>query len=454
MNEWQEAEQHVERAHELYELGRWDEAERALRQAIELNPFQAEWQLNLGLTLAAAGRTSEAVQAFTRAHELGEPSDVQAALELGAALLDLDKPNDAVGWLEQVVERDASNVEAHVQLIDAYAMLDRHEQAEVHFYLAIQEDQASAPAYSAMAESLMDRRAYERAAWCLREASRLDPNQPRISARVARTYAETGRLERARQLYMREIRSNPGDVETLIDLGRLLMDMNRTIEAAEKFRRALEIEPDHTEAHAGLADLSEMIGDLGLARQHASIVVRLDASAPGARRRLASVLLAEKGRGDTERARVLLREDLVELRRVEAVEAEDLEELTSLLLEAGLAEEAVSASELLVSARPTDASAHHRRSVALFACGRMRDGIESARRAVRIRADFLGPIHNLAVAHLRRNEVSRARYWVRRGLRIDPDDRGLRRLRAYLRVHAVRASLSAMSLVLRESRRG
>ena len=38
MNDWMDAEQRVERAHEFYESGRWEDALRELRAALEINP--------------------------------------------------------------------------------------------------------------------------------------------------------------------------------------------------------------------------------------------------------------------------------------------------------------------------------------------------------------------------------------------------------------------------------
>ncbi|MCA9310693.1 MAG: tetratricopeptide repeat protein, partial [Phycisphaerales bacterium] len=70
MNDWFEAEQHYERAHEFYEAGRWDEAESELRQALALNPYRAEWHFNLALTLEAAGRFEAAIRALEDAHRL------------------------------------------------------------------------------------------------------------------------------------------------------------------------------------------------------------------------------------------------------------------------------------------------------------------------------------------------------------------------------------------------
>lgn len=454
MNDWQDAEQHVERAHELYELGRWDEAEQALRYAISLNPFQSEWQFNLGLTLAASGRSEQAIDAFARSHDLAGEGSTQAALEIAAIMIELNRAEEAERWLGLVLVRDPGSVDAHVQMIDACALRGQHDQAEVHFYLALQIDPACASAYSTMAESLMDRRLFDRAAWCLREAARLDPSLQRVSGRLASAYAQTGRLERARQLYLRELRSNPGDADTIVDLGRLLMDMHRLDEAGEKLRRALELQPDHVEAHMLMGELAERLDQPDLARQHYGVVVRLDASAPAARRRLAGVLLEARGRGDLDRARVLLREEFAAVSRTAAPpDSDELEDLVGLLLDASLASEAVSAAGILVRLREHDARAHHLASVAMLSRGMIVEGMEAARRAVRLSPSFIAPMHNLAVAHIRRAEFSRAAYWVRRGMAIDADDRALRRLRTLVRVHALRFALDRVALFFRRSRR-
>ncbi|MEO1717185.1 MAG: tetratricopeptide repeat protein [Planctomycetota bacterium] len=454
MNEWQDAEQHVERAHELYELGRWDEAESALRKAIEVNPYQAEWHFNLGLTLAAAGRGEAARTAFERAHELGDGLEVQACLEISALLLDADRPEDARPWLEEALRRDSSSVDAHVQLIDVHALASRHEEAELHFYLAIQLDPENASAFSTLAESLIDRRKLERAIWCLQQASKIDPSLPRVYARMAYACSLMGRHERARQLYLREIRLNPGDADTIVDLGRLLVDMHRTTEASEKFRRALELVPDHLEAHLSLGELAAGDGDQPAAAQHYRVVAKLDPRYGGVRRRLARTHLDQGTPRDVRLSQVLARQELADARRGdEALDFEDLRELAELLLDLGLAREAESACQLMIDSRPADATAHHLMSVAIFASGRTLAGITAARRAIRLRRDFVAPMHNLAVAYLRRGEVLRARYWVREGLAIEPEDPGLRRLRAHLRLEGVRSLCGRLSLVLRPSRK-
>ncbi len=452
MNDWLDAEHHVERAHELFDAGRWDEAENELRRALSLNPYQAEWHFNLGLTLEAAGRTGDAANAFRDAFELSSDPDAHAAMLVGVNLVRAGKPAEALEWLEKAEKLDPGSTEAQARRIEALSQLGRHDEAEELFYVAIQVDAENPELYAAMSDSLMERGAHDKAVWCLREAARLDPELPRVQARLAEAYAATGRLERARQLYLRELRLDPGDVDTLLDLGSLLVDMHRPQEAAEKFRRVLEIEPDHAEAHSLLGDLAESQGDLGEALVQFDVVLRLDPEYPGARRRLAGLLLGRGREEDLPRARDLLRLDLRASRQnPDEFDAETLDELGLLLLDGGITHEAVRTLRASLALQGENYLAHHHLSVALLEAKDVKGGVEHARLALSLQPRFVPAMHNLALAHLRLGQWLRARYWVRQASRIDPDDASLRRLRLLLKLQ----SLGSVGLfVLRAAARG
>lgn len=480
MNDWFEAEQHIEKAHEHYEAGRWEEAETALREALALNPYRPEWHFNLGLTLEAGGRYTEAARAFEDCFKL-EEQDPHVAMLVGNNLLRSGEAKTAIGWFERAqrlaqmgtggaeseyAEPPAiggmagaaagpggrggpGNVEAMslVRRVEAYAMLREHEQAELMFYMSQQLDPNNAEALVAMADSLIDRGLIDKAVWCLREAAAKDPAIPGVHAKLARAYATTGRLERARQLYLRELRSDPGDIETLLDLGCLLVDMNRTAEAGEKFRRVLELEPDNVEAHFQLAELFARDADapsagVASAHEHYGVVLRLDADYPGARRGLARLLLSTgdaRGPGresQTFQARELLEAELKSLaEKPEFFQASDLEDLAQVLLDVGRPDDARRVLGMLKEQRPSDVQAMHLYSVACFMLGGewRKVGIESCREVLRLNPGFLPAMHNMAVAFAQMHEWRRARYWVRQGLRIDEDDAALKRLRFKLR---------------------
>lgn len=437
MSEWIDAEQHVERAHEHFEAGRWEEAEAELRQALSMNPQQAEWHFNLGLTLDAAGRHTDAAGAFRSAAELN-PQDAHPATMAGLSLL---RSGDAAGsleWFDRAEKLQPENVAPYVHRIEAYATLGQHDQAELMFYMAQQIDPRSAEAFLSMADSLLDREMHEKAVWCLREAAGIDPEMPGVQARLAHVYAATGRQERARQLYLRELRRDPGDIETLLDLGALLVEMHRFVEAGEKFRRVLEIEPDNADAHCALGDLAERLGNLDEAAMQLDVVLRLNPEFPGGRLRLASVMLRRRKGNDEVGAASLLRHELAEFRQREgALTGPDREELGRLLLDADMAPEAAIVLTALTAQEPQNPRAHHLLSVALLQSGKRTQGMEEARRVLRLDPRFVPAMHNLAMACIRERRWTRARYWLRQARAIDHDDASVRRLTLLLRMHAV-----------------
>lgn len=452
MNDWVDAEHHVERAHEHYDAGRWDEAETELRQALSLNPYQAEWYFNLGLTLEAAGRHADAADAFTNSYKLHdehEPPDANAALLVGLNLVRAFKPEASLPWFDRASKLEPMNVTVFVHRIEALIDLGRHEDAEEAFYLAQQIDPEHGELYAVMADSLLATGHNERAVWCLREAARLDPELPRVQARLAKAYAVSGRMERARQLYLRELRLDPGDIDTLLDIGELLLDMHRHAEAGEKFRRVLELESDQPDAHFLLGELAEIEGRIADALVHYDVVLRLDKSYPAVRRRLARVLFERRREEDLPRIRDMLiheqRSIISELADRRAIapspvpqgsdHTEDLEELGRLLLDAELINEAIRVYSAMIELQPSNHRAHHGLSVSMLEAGRLEDGIAAAKHALGYQPRFIPAMHNLALAYLRQRQWIRARYWVRQASRVEPDDPTLRRLRLKLRFH-------------------
>jgi Flp pilus assembly protein TadD len=102
-----------------------------------------------------------------------------------------------------------------------------------------------------------------------------------------------------------------------------------------------------------------------------------------------------------------------------------------------MASDAVAVLRVLVERQPDQARSYHLLSVALFHAGRRAEGMEEARKALRIDPRFVAAIHNMAMACIYERRWRRARYWLRQARRIDPDDSSLRRLTLSLRLHAV-----------------
>jgi tetratricopeptide (TPR) repeat protein len=456
MGDWLDAEAHADRAIEMYERGRWAEAEYELRRALSLNPDQAEWHFSLGLTLEAAGRDPEALACYERAVALA-PELIEPLLAAATVSNRLGRHDQAITWTDRALTLAASET-AYAQKIDALTRLGDHDEAEATFYLAQHTlDAPSAHCYASMAESLFERGAFGRAEWCLKEALRLEPQYPRLRARLAAVLASTDRPQRALQMYLRDLRDDPGNIDTLLDYGELLVDLGRLPEAAEKFRRVLEQEPANVDAHERLGRIAMMMRRHEQAHLEFELVMKLDPEYPGIRIAIAE---AQLRRGLRDAAREQLREELD--RRAAAGSAAEsspslpdtpaalreespaqVEHFATLLLDAGLPNEAAGEIEAAIERRGTACTEHvglmRKLAVARFRSGDVDGGVTASRRVLRFEA-CASAYHNLALAALEAGQLRVAAGWISRGLRLHRHDDGLRRLRMQLWLAWLRAA--------------
>lgn len=463
MSDWMDAEAHADRAFELYERGRWAEAESELRKALSLNPDQPEWYFNLGLTLEAAGREADALTAYEQAIEL-LPDQPEPMIAAGMVSNRLERSDEAIRWFDRALRLDPTNEAAYCHKIESHLRLGDHDEAETTFYMAQHAlPEPSAHCLSAIADSLIDREEYGRAAWCLKEALRHDPTLPRLRGRLGNVSAAMGQPQRALQLYLRELRDDPGNIETLLDFGELLIDFGRMPEAEEKFRRILELEPANTDAHLRLGEIAMQMCRYERAQLEFELVLKLEPDYHGIRPSLADAMLR---RGRLQDAQQTLRDEFDLLMEVEEMEkaarqqasnpeedasandqpdpdpessalyqnASSLIRLGELLLDAKMPREAARVFEQCCR-KPRYLSQKLRllvwRKLALarFASGDRAGGTAMSRRVLRHHPRCISSIHNMALAALEEGRIAVASGWINRGLKINSHDDGLRQLR-------------------------
>jgi tetratricopeptide (TPR) repeat protein len=467
MNDWMDAEGHADRAFEMYERGMWAEAESELRKALSLNPDQAEWHFNLGLTLEAAGRDRDALASYDRATEL-LPDQVDPLLASGLVANRLGYYDQAITQLDKALRLDPTSEPAYCNKIEAHVRLGDHDEAETTFYMAQNMlDEPSAHCLAIIAESLIQRHSYARAGWCLKEALRLEPGLPRVSARLGTVYAALGKPQRALQFYLRDLRDDPGNIDTLLDYGELLVELDRLPEAAEKFRRVLELEPANVDAHMRLGQIAMHIKCYEQAHLEFELVLKLDPEFPRIRSALAEALLKRGHFADAQRN---LREEYHSLRPKQSGTLPSPAEWPSHLDDLGLgsliwtSEELAGFGALLMEAKLHAAAADvfaealkdesisaakradwlRRLALARFEMGDHNGGVQCSRRVLRIEPRCVASIHNLALAALQQRRLDVAAGWIDRGLRVDRHDDGLRRLRMRLWLATIKAKVRSL----------
>ncbi|MCL2640168.1 MAG: tetratricopeptide repeat protein, partial [Phycisphaerales bacterium] len=165
MTEWDDAESRVEKAHELYERGDWEEALHELQAAIDINPYNASWYFNLGLTYDALNRFDDAIVAYRRALEM-QPDDVEVLTALGHDCNRAGNFDEAIGFFQRVEAIDPSYEPGYCNRIASYAEQGDHEKAEEMFFLARQYKEKCPICYYNIGHSLFARGLFDRALWC------------------------------------------------------------------------------------------------------------------------------------------------------------------------------------------------------------------------------------------------------------------------------------------------
>ena len=433
MSHWFEAEDHASRALDMFERGRWAEAEVELRQALAIQPDQPEWLFNLGIVLESSGRDRQARDVFERAAELA-PDQIEVVASAALACARLGESDRALSWLDRVLRVDPTNEEAHARRIEMLVSQGDHEEAETAFYLAeMAMDEPSGLCLLEVSVSLIARGQYRRAGWCLREAMRLEPGLPRIRLRLAEVHASTGQTERALQLCCREVREDPGNLEALSLYAALLETAGRPIEAIDIVRRILDFDPASVSGHERFARLLIQLGHDEQALVELQLVRKLDPDQPGIDRALGEIQWRLDHHQMARLSLMRAYESCCDQISTMGADFAELVRLAEMLLSADLSAEAAVLLESVHEHEEVELEHVRLLARARYRSGDCRGGMVLSRRVLRrTGGQCLASIHNLAIGAMERGRDRIAKAWIRRGLQLSPSDEGLRRIRLRL----------------------
>jgi tetratricopeptide (TPR) repeat protein len=446
MSDWNTAEEHVDRALELFRRGRLGEAEQAMRIALSISPDRGDWQFNLALTLDALGKNEEALVWYQMAAK-ALPEELEVVASAGIALVKFESFDDGLRLLEDACRLDSSCEEAWAHRIDALARSNRYEEAEAIYFLAQQYLEDYPNCLYAMGEALFENGLTERAIWCFREAARQEPTLPRVRARLATALAASGRSHRAVRMFLQELREHPGSMETLLDFGDLLTELGRYGEAEEKFKRMLEINPAETRAHRRLAEIAMHRGYFEEAVSEFELVQSLAPDEENIILPLASALLATKRTRETRILLVDFTEKILEghQKELENRERDELLQLVDLLLKCGLPGLAGDLCDKQLVTAPEDIDILRRLAFAAFDRGDRRTGDRVSRKLLRLDPTLCTVHENLVLSAIRARKPALAWARIQRGLNRFPDHEALRRLRTLVLLRRIPGLISRMT---------
>ncbi len=416
MNDWFDAEQRVERAQQLSESHRWEEALREIEAALEINPNNASWHAHHGFLLDELGRTEEAIRAYRQSLDL-DPDDAEVSIALGVDLAKLERFSEALNIFEELARQDSDFEPAYCNRISIYTLLGRHDQAEEMFYLSQELEPDCPHCFFHIGSSLATRGQTERALYCWNRVLQIDPQYPGVRQNIARAHRVQGKPEIAKQHLLAELREDPGNPDLIFELAELALEASDFESARSKFEQILDLEPDNLDAHFELARLELALEEPAKALEHFQAIMAMDPNSdfPGFDVRYAEALVHLERYED---ARKHL-EDTAH-RNEDDVSAKLLLGNTLLALDKG--ELAADQFRKVLATEPQHPVAHHHLAVCFFKRREYQRGLEHCLEAVKAQPNYILAQYKAILAHLELGQYRQAKAMLTIALQTDPSN--------------------------------
>lgn len=207
---------------------RFKQAERVLKQVIELDPKQTEAFYNLGNIYHQRGEIGKAIKAFQKVLSLDE-AHTDASISLSVLYNDIGKYDLGKNIFEKAQKRIKTD-----RVSDS--INDKHINSRFskkHFEIA---------------ELYMTYNRFDDAIFEYKKSSELDPDNLEARVKLAKVYAKKGFHSRAVDELKRIRSERPNYMAARVALGILHYGSNNVIEARAEWERVLEIEPLNRDA--------------------------------------------------------------------------------------------------------------------------------------------------------------------------------------------------------------
>lgn len=222
---------------------RYEEAEKMMKEAIELFPNEFAVNLILGLSLAQQNKTDESLDYLKKAVELN-PSDINALSAYGFALGQMNNNDEAAKYLKQALVIDPENVNLLGQLGLIYNNLNQMEESDSLYEAALQIDPQNALINNNYAYSLSERDLqFDRAYEMIKIAIEADSSNSSYLDTYGWIFFKLGKYDEAYFYIKKAIDIDGEDNAVLLEhLGDVLYMQGKKDEAVQVWKRALELD--------------------------------------------------------------------------------------------------------------------------------------------------------------------------------------------------------------------
>jgi tetratricopeptide (TPR) repeat protein len=391
-----------------------DDAIGYYRVAVGLAPRSAAARVNLGQALYDSDRSEEAMAELRESLRL-KPDYAAAHNQLGNVLMKMDRLDEAMERYREAIRLKKDAAEPHFNLGQILLRKGHSDEAISEYREAVRLKPGFILARKNLGITLREKGRLDEAVAQLREVTRLAPNDAHAHYNLALTLQDKRELDKAIVALREAVGLAPNDAQMHHNLGVALRDRGELDDAMAEFREAIRLTPKEALPHHNLGIVLRDKGELDNAMAEFREAIRLKPDLAVAHLRLADGLRAK---GWRDQAIIEYREAL----RLDPNDAGAHMNFGNLLMDMGHLAEAVAELREAIRLNKDDAVGHHNLGNALSRTGKKDDAIDEYREAVRLNKNFFLAHGALGHALMQKGRVDDAIEEFRELVRLRPDD--------------------------------
>jgi tetratricopeptide (TPR) repeat protein len=244
------------------------------QDTVEKRPSNPRARNDLGLALVQLGKVQEAIGQYEQALRI-KADYADAHNNLGLALREQGGLQEAIGHYEQALQINPNSAQAHNNLGLALVQLGRLQEAISHYEQALRIKPDLAEPHYNLGVALQGAGQLQEAIGQYAQALRIKPDYADAHNDLGVALARTGHVQEAIEHWEQALRIKPDYADAHNNLGIAQFRLGRVQEAIGQYKQALRIKPDYADAHYNLGNALIQAGRVQEAIGHYEQALRI-----------------------------------------------------------------------------------------------------------------------------------------------------------------------------------
>jgi len=229
------------------QMGKDEEAERLISEAIRISPHAAVYHSSLGDVRQSQGRLTDALASYGEAISL-DPACAQAHANVGLLYQKSGQVEESIRSYQKAVELNPSLIEAHRNLCNTFKSRGQVNKAIECLQKAVSQNPGSIALWIDLGNRYREEMRFEEAVACYKKSIDLDTTCPGPHFNLGNALSDQGRFQEALVFYRKAVGLDPKYAEAYNNMGNAFYAQGELQKAVKCYHQALKVRYDYPDA--------------------------------------------------------------------------------------------------------------------------------------------------------------------------------------------------------------